>query len=661
MKGWLRTPARRFALATRLVPCILGCGALVSCAPSETEQRIFQDITASAGLGDYVGMTHGAAWGDFDSDGLPDLYVTNHLNDAMLFRNLGGGKFANVTERFLAPEDRKGDKHGAAWADFDNDGRLDLVQLTGAMRGVGFEPKRLLHNLGTRFTDVAGPMGVQNPDGRTRMPLWLDLDGDGRLDLFEGAEGRFDAKTPHFLFIQRAHGFEPADQALPLAGRSVPLCMLAEFTGDDRVDLVCRLVGPGTALQTFDLAKSPAKALALLPQTGFEDLAAADFDNDGRTDLLLARKNAPGAVAFGRPSAQQLVATVAVDAHNVGQPTGFSFRAAGSLSLRVVSPSPGGEALTAEHIHLGAKDVHPATTTFQVGPDIGALAPATPGAQAGVYLGFTAPDRWDVRVTAPRDALAVGKPQVQELQIGIAATSAVTETAAVGETHAEEAPFRLFMNKGSGKFAEESDSRGLNRRLVAGMNVVVGDFDNDMHVDIFVLASGDVGQQENLLLLNDGKGHFNPVKAAGGAAGSPGGVGDSVTMADVDGDGFLDLLVANGGSMGRSLGLPSDGGGYRLYRNLGNGNHWIEIDLEGTRSNRDGIGAVVRITAGGVTQTRLQDGGIHHRGQNHSRLHFGLAKYPQIDKISVRWPSGALQELRAVKADQLLRIKEPAT
>ena len=89
-----------------------------------------------------------------------------------------------------------GDKHGAAWADFDNDGRLDLVQLTGAVQGVGAEPKRLLRNVGDRFEDVAEPMGVLNPEGRTRMPLWLDLDADGRLDLFHGAEARFDDKTP---------------------------------------------------------------------------------------------------------------------------------------------------------------------------------------------------------------------------------------------------------------------------------------------------------------------------------------------------------------------------------------------------------------------------------------------------------------------------------
>ena len=87
-------------------------------------------------------------------------------------------------------------------------------------------------------------------------------------------------------------------------------------------------------------------------------------------------------------------------------------------------------------------------------------------------------------------------------------------------------------------------------------------------------------------------------------------------------------------------------------------NHWLMIDLEGTRSNRDGIGALVRVTAGGVTQTRLQDGGVHHRSQNHSRLHVGLGGNTKIERITVHWPSGTVQELSDIQSDQVLRIKE---
>jgi hypothetical protein len=162
------------------------------------------------------------------------------------------------------------------------------------------------------------------------------------------------------------------------------------------------------------------------------------------------------------------------------------------------------------------------------------------------------------------------------------------------------------------------------------------------------------------LLINEGDGNFREVDGAGGASGGVHGVGDSVTVVDMDRDGFLDLFVANGGSMGRSYGIAAESGDYRLYRNIGNDNNWIEIDLHGTKSNRDGIGALVHVTAGAVTQVRLQDGGVHNRGQNHQRIHFGLGSNTVIERLEVRWPSGVKQEMLDVSVNQILAIKEPA-
>lgn len=657
-RGWRGHPIRN-AIFTFLA-LLMAAAAFTGCSKPEISLTVFEEVTAESGLGDYVGMTYGAAWGDLDGDGLPDLYVTNHLNEAKLYRNLGGGRFEDVTSSHFAPEDTVADKHGFAWADYDNDGRLDLVQLTGAIRGVGAEPKILFHNQGDRLVNVAEAAGVLNPDGRTRMPLWVDVDGDGRLDLFHGAEARLDAKNPPFLYVQGESTFAAAD-ILQFASRSVPFCALAELTGDNRPDLLCRVMGPKRAAQVFDLSVRPPRALDLLPPTAFEDIASADFDNDGHLDLFLARKNTIGPVALGQESPTGIVADLSINKSNVDIPIGFTFRSDGTLKIQVAAANAN-DAISAIHIHLGQQGAHPGATTFELTPTtpgIVGIPPHEAGRERGIYVGFTAPDKWDVRVTAPRAALEAGNPKAQQIQLRVDSTAAITQLQATGtDIMPEEAPARLFMNR-AGKLIEESDKRGVNRRQVSGMNVVAGDFDNDMDVDVYILASGNIGQQKNLLLLNDGTGHFEVVKDAGGAAGSLAGVGDSVTAVDFDGDGFLDLLVANGESMGRSLGLPSDRGGYQHYRNVGNGNHWIMIDLEGTQSNRDGIGAIVRVTAGGVTQTRLQDGGVHHRGQNHSRLHFGLAKHTQIDKITLLWPSGVVQELQGVKANQVLRVKEP--
>ena len=629
---------------------------------TEVNTIIFEDVTPNSGI-TYEGMTYGAAWGDFDGDGLPDLYVTNHLHEAKLFRNMGHGRFSDVTDKFFSAQDLGGDKHGAAWADFNNDGKEDLIQLTGAARGIGSEPKRLLVNTGKRLVEKSESAGISNPYSRARMPLWVDLNGDGQLDLIEGADARLDNLSPPFVFVQHNGKFTVAPDLLKFPSRKAPFCIITVLNSNDHPDLVCRVTAKRQTAQIFEIGSLPARDLkGLLPPTGFEDIAAADFDNDGSIDLYLARKNPPGAIAFGQPGSNELIADIWIDQTNVDKPAGFTFHSDGQLTAEVFSAWPP-DALSTENIHLGDQDKHPNNLTFKLSPETAGIVDlASDGLdkQTGLYVGQTSPGKWEVRVTAPRQALMGENSKFREIQVKLSSSGAISDLNAIGEPQkVEEAPARLFMNR-NGKLVEEGDKLGINARLVSGINVVAGDFNNDMHEDLFVVASNEIGKQENLLLLNRGDGHFGVVQNAGGAAGNHAGVGDSVTTVDYDRDGFLDLLVTTGGSMGRSDGLPSDGGVYNLYHNIGNANHWIEIDLEGTKSNRDGIGAVVYVTAGGVTQMRVQDEGVHERGQNFQRLHFGLAKYNKIDKITIHWPSGIVQELNGVNADQIMRIKESA-
>lgn len=649
--GNLRTPAQTLVIIL-----------LIGCSDKEMELTLFQDITAGTGFEQYVGVTHGAAWADFDNDGLPDLYVTNHLKGAQLMRNLGQGRFTDVTDTFFDNPYLSDDKHGAAWGDFNNDGNSDLVQLTGAGRGLKAEPKRLYLNRINKFEDIAEAVGVSNPYSRTRMPLWYDFNRDGQLDLFHGAESRFDQREPPFIFLQRDGKFTASVDTVKFASRSPAFCIITALDKHDSTNLVCRVTGKNLTSQIFDVSTLPAQELKLLPRTAFEDIAAADFDNDGHIDLFLARKNPPKPVAFGNPSNKEVIADIRIDANNSDKPAGFTFSSSGQLQFEVASAWPH-SALTRENIYLGMQGSHPDGLTFMVSndsKDMDGLAPDEPGKQTGVYIGKIGSNKWAIRVSAPKAILVNDKSTYQQTQLKIISSDVISSLEAIGDPPSEEAaPARLFMNR-DGKLVEESEKRGVNSRIVAGMNVVAGDFDNDMDVDVFVLASGTIGKHENLLLLNRGDGHFAVVSKAGGADGSRSGVGDSVTTADIDNDGYLDLLVSTGGSMGRSLGIPSDAGSYHLYHNVATNNHWLEIDLEGTVSNRDGIGAVVYVTAGGITQVRVQDGGVHNNGQNHQRLHFGLATHTQIEKIKVYWPSGNVQELATVKSNQILRIIEPS-
>jgi hypothetical protein len=641
------------------VTALLALILVAGCSDAALAPIAFDDKTPNSGLDKLVGMTHGVAWGDVDRDGLPDLYLTNHLNPPQLLRNLGSGRFEDVTQDWFDPSHLDGDRHGAAWADLNNDGRLDLVQLTGAKRGVGQEPKRLFLNQGGRFEEVAEALGVLNPYGRTRMPLWLDVDGDGKLDLIQGSETRFDDIAPPFTFLQRGAGFEPTQGALAFRSRTAPFCIVTELDNDHHPEVVCRVAGNNLSAQIFSTRSQPATELDLLPVSAFEDIAAGDFDNDGHIDIFLARRNPSGKVAFGRPGDNVLIADLTVKESELASATEFTFRTKGKAKL-VVAPKLPRDLMTLESIRLGARGQTPealALVLDPASPDAAGLASGV-APRAELRIGFEAPDRWRVVLVGPEPATSMRKDNVQ-VQLAISAEQAITDVKAAGDAERPEyAPQRLFMNRG-GELLEESEKRGVNKTPIAAMNVVAADFNNDMLLDLFILGSGDVGMHDSQLLMNQGGGKFKAQPLGSGASLPRAGVGDSVTTADFDLDGFVDLLIASGGSMGRSLGLPSDNGSYRLLRNTGNANHWLMIDLEGTRSNRDAIGALVRVTAGGVTQTRIEDGGVHHRSQNHSRLHVGLGGNASIDEITVHWPSGTVQELRNLEANQILRIEEP--
>jgi len=194
---------------------------------------------------------------------------------------------------------------------------------------------------------------------------------------------------------------------------------------------------------------------------------------------------------------------------------------------------------------------------------------------------------------------------------------------------------------------------------------VTGDFDNDMDLDIFLVCSivGDPSSESsnenqnisNILYENLGNGTFSFVPNAGGAEGTEFGSAGSVSLADYDNDGFLDIFVTNGGGFYES---PNTGPS-QLFKNLGNELKWIEIDLIGSISNRDGIGTSIFLTAGNKTQIREQSGGVHYHAQDYQRIHFGLGKHSVVDEIIFHWPSGIVHNIENVQVNQIIEIIEP--
>ena len=96
-----------------------------------------------------------------------------------------------------------------------------------------------------------------------------------------------------------------------------------------------------------------------------------------------------------------------------------------------------------------------------------------------------------------------------------------------------------------------------------------------------------------------------------------------------------------------------------LHNRNANGNHWITLNLEGTKSNRDGFGAGITLAAGGKSQYTEARCPSAFLGQSDRRVHFGLGAAKTVDKIDIRWPSGTVQTLANIAADQVLKVKEP--
>jgi len=152
------------------------------------------------------------------------------------------------------------------------------------------------------------------------------------------------------------------------------------------------------------------------------------------------------------------------------------------------------------------------------------------------------------------------------------------------------------------------------------------------------------------LFRNVGKGKFEEVTKSLGAAFNSPRVGRGAAYADINNDGRVDLL------------LSTNGGSVYLFRNEAQGaaasNHSLRIKLSGTKSNRDGIGTIVKLTAGGETQTQMLRSGSSYLSASELVLTFGFARNEKADTIEIRWPSGQIDRLSNIPAAQTVTVTE---
>ena len=211
---------------------------------------------------------------------------------------------------------------------------------------------------------------------------------------------------------------------------------------------------------------------------------------------------------------------------------------------------------------------------------------------------------------------------------------------------------RLMRNAGKAGFEDVSENAGISAASAqyASWGSGIYDFDNDGLLDILVFHGGLVHMvpQEHSLFRGLGKGKFADVSRDAGPVFDVKTAARGACFADYDNDGKVDAFVVN-------LGAPAE----LLHNVTPNSGHWIALKLKGTKSNRDGIGAVVEVEAGGRAQTAQRVAGSGYLSQDDDRLHFGLGSASKIDKLTVRWPSGRTQALENVAPDRVLTVEEP--
>jgi hypothetical protein len=221
--------------------------------------------------------------------------------------------------------------------------------------------------------------------------------------------------------------------------------------------------------------------------------------------------------------------------------------------------------------------------------------------------------------------------------------------------------FPLYLNDGKAGFRDvtsESNMRSLTLHM-AGFGAGLFDFDNDGWKDLFV-TRGHVGSlpqpgqgvdQHNTVFHNLGaSGKWEALTEEAGLDATPESRHRGCAFGDLDGDGKVDVVTT-------ALSMPAE---IWMNRSVGAG-HWLEIALEGTRSNRDGIGARIKTVSRGIgAQYNHMTTSVGYASSSDGPVHFGLGADKRADLVEVTWPSGTVQTLRDVEGDRILKLKEPA-
>jgi hypothetical protein len=493
---------------------------------------------------------------------------------------------------------------GCGWLDYDQNGLFDIYLVNGAATRL-YTPKRPLrsalykNNGDGSFSDVTEHAGV-GAEGLFGMGVAVgDYDNDGFPDLFVLGYGR---------------------------------CILYHNNGDGTFSDVTPRAGVG------NVGKWGSSA------------AWFDYDNDGRLDLVIANyvdwspennfycgSKGPGLRSYCHPDVYHGQPPTLY--HNNGDGT---FTDVSNRSGLGQKPGNGLGVVTFDYDDDGWQDIFIANDSMS---------------------NFLFHNNRDgtFREVAYSAGVAVGIDG--QFEAGMGADAADTSGSGRPDlvvTHLDQQLARLYRNLGEGLFEDATYRSKISYATfhMSGFGARFMDYDNDGRRDLF-MANGHVLDniqhyhaetryaESKLMFRNSGAGIFENVSDQLGADFIQARVSRGAATGDFDNDGDLDILVSNNGQPPQLL--RNDGG---------SANHWLQLFLIGTRSNRDAVGSRVRVTAGDLVLYDERKGGMSYQSAQDPRLHFGLGQRSAIDQIEIKWPSGGLTTLTNLKADQILAIEE---
>ncbi len=528
-----------FALSTAAVP------------DAASVAGVFRDITRSSGIDVRITadmrrlkmiatMIGGCAFGDYDGDGLPDLYVTgsvphwgkpNESSCGRLYRNLGGGKFQDVTAR--AGLHACGLGMGAFWVDLDGDGRLDLY-----LTNVG--ANTVYWNRGDGTFEEGKNTGLEDPLFSIGA-AFLDYDGDGRVDV---VVGNYLDSTPEWEASQPQFQLRVPDDYRGQPSR------LYRNLGNRHFQDVTAAAG---------LVMNPAETKTL-------GIAVFDYDGDGHPDLFFVNDRVSNRLFHNRGNGTFEETTAETGAGVLGE------RPRAGMGIAVGDPFGAGR---------------PSLFVTNFGGEPNSLYRNVEGSlfeDAGGSSG----------------AAAIGEPFVRW-----------------GTDFAD------FDNDGW------PDLYAVGGHLAPKIVRRLGHYKSGK--SNYVEAGDPAYKQESALLHNVGGKRFEPWNDAGDLA-RVRMAGRGSAVADIDGDGDLDLFIVD-------LAGPA-----RLFENvLGSRSSWIRIEPRAGSSGRTVLGTKVRVTAGGSSQTREFYPSASYASGTLTDLHFGLGTVEKGVRVEVVWPGGEKQ------------------